>query len=315
MKITSLTSTQQRKLTAHRDQWLAFGLRTGPTDRAKAEAACRLAYQCAELEPPKLILWFGSPLAGCYAAAWFLALSRVRPQSGGPADVWAQVGAQVRDQVRAQVGAQVGAQVYRCGYGSHDAGWLSFYAAMAQFGVDLPKLPGLLALLQCGWWWPFAGAVVLTELPVEIHRDSAGRLHRTDGPAISYSDGFGVWAWHGIRVPRWVIEHPEKITVQEINAEKNDETRRVMIERYGMARYLDDSGATPISEAVDEGGQLMQLYAIGPIRRLRLRNSTIDPDGTVREYMRRVPSRFDDVWEARNWTCYLAPGERYSVVS
>ena len=89
--------------------------------------------------------------------------------------------------------------------------------------------PQMHAARSCGWWWPLRGAVVITDRPAEIHRDSAGRLHRTDGAALLYRDGWGVYAWHGIRVPAWVIDHPERIDRAAIDAEGNAEVRRVMI--------------------------------------------------------------------------------------
>ena len=103
--------------------------------------------------------------------------SRVGSQVGS--QVWDQVRAQVRDQVGDQVRDQVGDQEsvsqiqdqrWRCGYGCQDAGWLSFYCAMSAFGLTTcaDRLVGLFALSQCGWWWPFKGAILFTERPTEL---------------------------------------------------------------------------------------------------------------------------------------------------
>jgi hypothetical protein len=162
--------------------------------------------------------------------------------------VWAQVRDQVRAQVRDQVGAQVrdqvGAQVWRAGYGQHDASWLGFYATFDRFGLDVSKLDGLLALARfCGWWWPFAGAVILTERPRRLCRDTEGRLHSDDGRAIEYPDGWGIYAWHGTRVPEDVILRPSALEAATILGEENAEVRRVMIERAGLARIVEAEGA------------------------------------------------------------------------
>ena len=52
-------------------------------------------------------------------------------------------------------------------------------------------------------------AVILTDRPREIHRDEANRLHAEKGPALLYRDGWGIHAWHGIRIPAvWLDGKP-----------------------------------------------------------------------------------------------------------
>lgn len=160
----------------------------------------------------------------------------------------------------------------------------------------------------------------IDEAPIAVHRDEQSRPHRADGPFIAWPDGVGCYAWHGVRVPAWLIEHPERITVAIIDGEANAEVRRVMIERYGWQRYLKDAGAIMLSEAIDEGGEPMRLLRRAvkddePIVALHLRNSTPDPDGTRREYIVRVPPEMRDVWAARNWSFELPADARFGAVS
>jgi hypothetical protein len=152
-------------------------------------------------------------------------------------------------------------------------------------------LKGMIDLAAVGgWWWPFENAVILTERPVHLSRDSRNRLHDEHGPAISYSDGWGVYVWHGLRVPRWVIESPEKITVEKIDAEANAEVRRVLVERYGLARYATDSGAQVVHEDKDLLGfprRLLRktLRDVGDVLLVEVRNSTLEPDGSRKTYL------------------------------
>ena len=45
--------------------------------------------------------------------------------------------------------------------------------------LDLSKLDGLNKITkECGWWWPFENAVILTERPRYISRDDQFRLHK-----------------------------------------------------------------------------------------------------------------------------------------
>ena len=123
------------------------------------------------------------------------------------AQVSAQVWDQVRDQVSAQVWTQVRAQVWdqvraQVIYGQHDAGWLSQFDFFKRLNLDCGnRLEGLsIVARNAGWWWPFTDAVILTERPTELHRNSDGKLHSLSEPAILYPDGFGVWMKDGVRV-------------------------------------------------------------------------------------------------------------------
>jgi len=64
---------------------------------------------------------------------------------------------------------------------------------------------------HAGPWWAFANAVVLCERPAEIHTNEQQLLHRADGPAIAYRDGWEVFAWEGKAIPAQWILHPETV--------------------------------------------------------------------------------------------------------
>jgi hypothetical protein len=84
------------------------------------------------------------------------------------------------------------------------------------------------------------------------------------------------------------VEHPERITAKSIDSERNAEVRRVMLERMGEARYLVESGAECIHQ--DETGWLYrrEMSNDEPILMVKVRNSTPEPDGSVKEYWLRV---------------------------
>ena len=52
-----------------------------------------------------------------------------------------------------------------------------------------------------------------------------------------------------------VIEHPEKISVEEILSQWNVEVRRIMIERFGFEKFIKDTKSEKIHE--DECGALV----------------------------------------------------------
>jgi hypothetical protein len=217
--------------------------------------------------------------------------------------------------------------VGRAGYGQHDSGWLSFYDVFRRIGLkEIDQLNGIIQISQnCGWWWPFSGAVILTERPNLIARDTANRLHSATGPALRYPDGWSIFAWHGLRLDARLIEHPETITVAEIEKESNAEMRRAKVEIYGTGRYLLDSGAQEMHR--DNFGILYRKNQANdePLVMVRVCNATPEPDGSLsvehvlatfgrpawmvdglegrfKEYFIRVPPTMQRAKEAVAWT-------------
>lgn len=141
---------------------------------------------------------------------------------------------------------------------------------------------------EAHWWFPYEELVLLSERPIVCCVDELGRLHKEDGPALKYSDGYSVYSWHGVRVDKLVIEHPEFITVNMIQNESNAEIRRVMLTKYGEARYLEDAGAKLIHE--DEFGKLYSIEIPNdePLVMVKVVNSTPEFDGTYKTYTLRV---------------------------
>lgn len=138
-------------------------------------------------------------------------------------------------------------------------------------------------------FFAFPEITVCCDNPKTLEVDDRGRLHRTDGAALRYRDGWGIWAWHGARVPRIIVEHPEKVSVQRVEAEVNVEVRRVMIERMGWERYIRESGLKPIQS--DDWGTLYRKDLPGdpePLTLVRVTNSTPEPDGSRKDYILRV---------------------------
>ena len=58
-----------------------------------------------------------------------------------------------------------------------------------------------------GMWWPFEHVAIMSERPAEVHVNQKYLLHRADGPAVVYRDGWNVYAWNGKAVPeKWIME-------------------------------------------------------------------------------------------------------------
>ena len=135
--------------------------------------------------------------------------------------------------------------------------------------------------LSCMWWYPHDGFIIACERPSVICVDAVQRLHNDTGPAIAFRDGWQIYAVHGVRVPDWIIKSPDQITTAKIEAEKNTEIQRVMIERFGWDRYVTTAGF----ELLDQHERWGTLWRRGEYLVLEVINRSPEPDGSFRKYM------------------------------
>lgn len=60
---------------------------------------------------------------------------------------------------------------------------------------------------SAGLFWPFENAAILSDRPTDLYFNERHLLHRDEGPAAVYRDGWRVFAWNGKAVPeRWIME-------------------------------------------------------------------------------------------------------------
>jgi hypothetical protein len=162
---------------------------------------------------------------------------------------------------------------------------------------------------SAGPWWALDGLAIACERPLVIRRDDQARFHSADGPAVAWSDGTALYAWHGLRVDARVILHPETLTVADIDDEDNAEVRRVLVERFGPERLVREGNAFLVHE--DETGRLWRrVFAAHqwgsgrdePVVMVEVTNSTPEPDGSHRTYWLRVPPGTMTAREGVAWT-------------
>jgi hypothetical protein len=123
-------------------------------------------------------------------------------QSQVGSQVWSQVKSQVKSQVWLQVKSQDLLKEWNELYfwGQHNAGIISFY----DFLLEQCKLkacekiePLIDISKHVGWTLMYEGVVIFSEKPSEIHLNKKGQLHNTAGPALSYADGYSIYAKNG----------------------------------------------------------------------------------------------------------------------
>jgi hypothetical protein len=148
---------------------------------------------------------------------------------------------------------------------------------------------------------------IVVDFPECIKIDDQNRPHSLDSPSHKWRGGFEVYYIHGVKVDKRIVMSPETITVREIEAQENTEVRRVMMERYGLGKYLLDSGAKEVARDVDNLGFPRVLYrkkinGDEDLVMVHVKNSTLEPDGTRKDYFLRVPPNVETPAEAIAWT-------------
>jgi len=267
---------------------------------------------------------------------------------GRQGELWGQLWDQFWDQFGGQFGIQLGDQfddqdrddgenqdwdgrLYSV-FPWNDAYALAFYGCALPI-AGRPPDPRLGALssvaAETGWLIPMRGAVIAGARPAVLHRDARGDLHNPVGMALAYPDGWGFYAWHGRRVPRWVIVAP---STEAITTENNVEVRRCAIESFGWDRFSAEAGLVPVTAGQgrdvtaacvpDPGnpGQHLVLYDVperlwgGRIRLLLCTNGTPERDGSRRRYGLTVPAHISDPVEAAAWTAGLGKHQYAGMV-
>ena len=194
--------------------------------------------------------------------------------------------------------------------GQHEWSWLGTYDYIRDvlgLGAETEALLGLWQLASnVGWLQPHAQTCWLVERPNLLRGDARDRLHNVDGPALRFRDGRSIWAWKGVEVPSWIIEHPANITLASIDGESNVQVRRCMIEIMTPQRYVALGG--PVRIAEDETGILWRKswLASDAWAAVEVINATPEPDGTQRHFFLQVPAHMRTAREAVAWTYGLS---------
>lgn len=179
--IDKLTPAQEALLPVYRERFKAIGLSTEPTDRAKAEEAIRKSYaylaKSGQCKPNPEIIWAESPMKGIVLAAQY---------AKGDVNV---------------TNAEIQAQAPMASYGSFEAYWASTYIFITkELPVEKDELDDIVLdiITHCGVYWTFDDLVILTPKPSLIAMKD-NKLHSTDGPALQYANGDGLYALDGVR--------------------------------------------------------------------------------------------------------------------
>jgi hypothetical protein len=306
-------------------------------EESEVEALLKQVYRVARLPPPERIHWVDGPLhlveavtpqqmresledsvedrlkwsgleelieTRVYDSVWSCVWPSVEARVGGR--VWWSVKEGVLESVASQVGDMEEEIVWASVTAYREAVRLAFARFFAEYWA-----PNDLAYLahfneRVSGYWLGREEALLVRRPRLLAQDTEGYLHSEQGKCLEYRDGWGIHAWHGVRVPERVILAPERLTREDFLGERDVEVRRVMQERMGGCF---------VSEL---GGQTIDTSPCGTLYEVRLpeddpervaRYVQVQDASTERRYFLRVPPTMQTAAEAVAWTFQVAPAD------
>ena len=171
--------------------------------------------------------------------------------------------------------------------------------------------PFVMLAKSCGHCLPLEDICYLTERPEYIKTDIGGDLHADEGPAVAWPGGaMPMWRWRGLPVAEHVMAPVAIMDARSIHRERIVILRDIMIERFGLERFMRECGAKPVRQ--DDAGTLW--VADHPVSRRRVTavevvNGTAEPDGSYRRYFLRVPNTIGTARGAVAWSYGLTAKE------
>ena len=267
--IETITKEQEQEIKELRERWLAIGRSTNPIDKIRVGKVLTTMYE--KLGKKKPVFYFCDSPKAC--------MDKYKELTGKDCSLGDSMGGSwwCYPEVFYDGGRKIGVQ-----YSKEDNVLLDMWLEQSE---------------ACHIWFPYENAVFVSERPTKISLNAMGRLDCKDGPALQYKDGYGIYNINGIRVDKKYIEEP--LTVEIIDSVTNVEQHRVLIEKYGTAKYVQESGAKLVHR--DDWGELYEKERKGdtPLRMVKVVNSTPEPDGTFKDYWLRPSHQSYDIKRKR----------------
>lgn len=272
--IDSLTPEQEAQIPGWVDKWMKIGLSTERADFDRAEAAILKCYDVLKRPRPKKVLRCASPYQatseGIKETIKFLGLSKEDLKKNR---------SDILDSIYQYRGGQffVGWTAY-VSYFRDVCGWE--HDSLENFKLDEE------ISLSCGWVWWGDHVVAISDRPLCLKQDAANNLHCEDGPAVEYSDGWKIFAWHGLIIPddkTWIITDKKSLTASVAIDESNVELRRAMFEiKPEMIADIENKSRV-LSEDVLNGERRV-VFEFKGMRFISVVNGTVESDGKKRKY-------------------------------
>ncbi len=318
--MTEITSEQEALFPAYLDKWRAFALEPGPIDRQKATQAIKAAYDLFGLQEPK-ILFFDSPYAALNAL-----LSQPGSQLGKQLEgkVWRELEGQLSEvesqlsqlwrQLKHQLESElrippyinwINPELWVCG-----GAWFDFCISILNSLHHPQKWKVFQVLVKyCGWVFFFEKIAIVCDRPTKLSFDNEGRLHAEAKPALQFADGYSLYSYHGVTLPKkYGALPPRQWQAKWILEEWNAELRRVLIQEIGYARICQELQAKSLDYWREY--TLLKIDNQVEFEPIYLLKMTCSSTGFI--HALRVPPTMNSAREAIRWVNWGTDPEEFS---
>jgi hypothetical protein len=155
--------------------------------------------------------------------------------------------------------------------------------------------------------------VTLTNLPDGLRVGSEIELANSGLTQLSESLASVRLRWRRVPVSHRIAFHPESISVGEILSESNAELRRVLLERFGLERFLSEANAEVLDTDQDAGGE-RKLVRVPMKGDEDLVCVMVICPSTSRHYILRVPPTMRTCRQAIAWTAGFDNPDDYRLL-
>jgi hypothetical protein len=165
-------------------------------------------------------------------------------------------------------------------------------------------------LCQTYWIFPFAQVCVLCDRPSTLKLDERDRLHAEGEAALRFADGYRLFAYHGVPLPKkYAPIHPNGWRSNWLLEEPNAELRRILIQGIGYGKICQELQAIKLDSWREY--ELLKIDSeidIEPILVLKMTCPSTQSIHTV-----RVPPQMASARAAIRWVNHDIDPETFAV--
>lgn len=160
---------------------------------------------------------------------------------------------------------------------------------------------------HCTAFAAFQQSCIILAARPEIAVNDEGNIHHARGPAVSWADGTALWFNDGHFMNeggKTIVMQPEKLSTNYILNIRNEETRRLAIEKFGWDRFIAEANCQIIDRRVNEVDNTIEML-VGPpaneAQTSRVNRMVLFCRSTGRRYFIGVPRNIASCVDAQKW--------------
>ncbi|MBZ8182796.1 DUF6745 domain-containing protein [Oscillatoria salina] len=164
--------------------------------------------------------------------------------------------------------------------------------------------------LNCGWIYPYKNLCLICDRPRQLSFDNQQLLHAEGKPAIEFTDGFKVYAYHGVTLPeKYGKISPNLWQAKWLLEENNAELRRVLIQRIGYEKICQDLQTICLDSWQEY--ELLKINDELDIEPIQLLKMNCPSTGQI--HVLRVPPTLQTAQEAITWINWGIDPNEFSI--